>query len=739
MKTISIFRKILSMALVLAMIVLIIASCRKSDTIYPAVPPVSPLPAAPDAFSDRPLKMLSDYETSHHLAFPGHMIHQLGRGLAGGEVSTAWDVFKGIGTVIESVYNYQQGKQKQNQFQQVQNGLNSIQSQLTNMQTSNVAMISQLGIQIDNLESTLLNCSMNGLISNVNTAMGADNYRELGLFVNIAANWEKDSTNSSNIRLMNNAKDSAMSFANHIYNANDATSMTQTLTGFNTQMTTPLGNVGTGGGPANPLKAYAKTVIDALKVNSVARVLDEKQAKAAYLLVEQYFMSIMNYEFQAATVYVNAANMLDPTGINKLDSIFMASFAKKIFAQVHVFLPVVDFLVVNANEYRDEARFERDMQYEDQGLAPDTVFGPILARAQFMANILCAAVGQPYPVMCGSVITPETYGATAAGPMQFLIGGNSVTTTYDTAIASQLAYTKWVNGTCSPDNSWYINRLGTIGISDPGWSAQTYSISIPSARWSPIQVPSGHVTPQYFNPANLTYSPVKDSVHTMLFGYFAANWQWGEMFIDHWPTNPASGPSNFDFKPFNSKFSPGINNQMYTPFEVYASGVQLNWFMEGKFSNLSSTNRKLGWSGTMAQTKDEYIIVDGNYVDIQTGPNVPPGGTIQAWACYDVAYTMKGSGATFITVNIGTSDVKRTANGMSWYHIGSELTQTQWSGPVNVVNSDFKGPPLLINTAYQMGRQYYYQTQNVTAKTPGTISLSSSYQVVYSGYYNVPI
>lgn len=450
----------------------------------------------------------------------------------------------------------------------------------------------------------------------------------------------------------------------------------------------------------------------------------------------------MNYEFQAATVYVNATNMLDPNGTQKLDSIFMASFAKKIAAQVNVFLPVVDYLVVNANEYRDEARFEQDMQFEDQGIAPDTIFGPVLARAQFMANVLCAAVGILYPVMCGSVITPYTYGLNAPGSIQFLIGGQSLKTTYDTAIQSQLAYTKWTRsgstGTCEPDNMFYISRLGTIGHADPGWNAQTYPISIPSARWSPVITPSGNITPQYFNPSDLTHTSTPDSVHTILFGYFAANWMWGEMFIDQGPSSPASGPTYFDFKPYNSGLAAGTNNQMETPLEVYGSGGQLKYFMEGTFSNLNSSIRKQAWSGTMGLTKDYYIIVNGHYVMIQTSSVLPPNGTIQAWARYDVSYTMSGSGSTSITVNIGTSVPKRTYDGVSWYHIGNELTQTQYTG-ANVMHSDFKGPKLSTGTSYDMGIQFYYQTQNVTAKNPGTIKLVTSYQVVYSGYYNVPI
>ncbi|MCK9424294.1 MAG: hypothetical protein M0Q38_17040 [Bacteroidales bacterium] len=737
------FFKFISFALLLALIVIVVVSCRKKDTEYNPVPPgPTPPPATPDAFSNRPLNMLSEYEKSHHLAFPGHLIHQLGSGLVGGEASgsVTWDILKGIGDIVKDVYDYKSGKKKDNTFQQLQSGMNSIQSQITNMESTNFTMITQLGIQIDDLGSNFSTGAMSPLIYNVETEMGVNNNLQLGYYLNIGNQWEQDSTNSTNIYLMNTAKGEALAYAQGTLAASaSSTGMLYTLTGFNTQMIQPLA------GSANPVKAYAKTVVDALKVGAVARVLDANQALQAYQLVEQYFMTIINYEFQAATVYLNACNMVDSTGQNKMDSIFIAgTFAPQIISHAKIFLQVVDFLVVNANEYRDEARFERDMLFEDQGIAPDTIFGPVFARAQFLANLLCAAVGKPYPVMCGTVLTPYTYGVNPPGPMTFQIGGNPVTTTYDTTLQSQLAYTQWTRSgnTCisSPDNSWFINRLGTIGVADQGYDAQTYSISIPGARWSPIQTPSGHVTPQYFNPANLTYSPVKDSVHTILFLYFAANWQWGEMYIDHGPSTTASGPTYFDFYFYNTKMTQSLYPLLKTPVEGYGPTYPMSYPM-GQFSNLSSTIRKLGWSGTMLQTSYLYTIANGHYVDIQTGPNVLTNGTVQAWAFYNVEYTMKGTGTTFITVNIGTSDVKKTYNFAvePWYHIGSELTQTKWTGPVNVVNSEFKGPPLATNTNYQMGIQFFYQTEKVPENSPpGTISLTTSYQVVYSGYYSMP-
>jgi len=60
------------MALLLTLIVIVFVSCRKKDTEYnPAPPGPTPPPAIPDVFSNKPLHLLSEYEITNHLTFPG--------------------------------------------------------------------------------------------------------------------------------------------------------------------------------------------------------------------------------------------------------------------------------------------------------------------------------------------------------------------------------------------------------------------------------------------------------------------------------------------------------------------------------------------------------------------------------------------------------------------------------------------------------------------------------------------
>jgi len=146
--------------------------------------------------------------------------------------------------------------------------------------------------------------------------------------------------------------------------------------------------------------------------------------------------------------------------------------------------------------------------------------------------------------------------------------------------------------------------------------------------------------------------------------------------------------------------------------------------------------------GTTSTTGNYYVIVDGNLTKVKTGNNVPAtGGSVQAWAWYNVNYNMKGTGGNDLTVNIGTNRLEYTEWSSDYYDLAGDVVRTNWhdqSGSTTW-NSGFGWmTSLKTNTAYQPGIEYYYQTANLTTAAIASISMHSGYQFVYKGFFDVP-
>jgi hypothetical protein len=737
MKTKNLLKKIYSLAVPLMLILIVAVSCKRKEFDVVPVPPEPTPSATPVVFTNKPIRMMSDHEIANRNDFPGHVLHQVGTGLVGSEGPEPVNPFKEVGETLWEIYDYEH---TEHEFQQVNQGLNELINQVSILSSTITSMGEHLNIQIDNLTAYISSGDLNTQIGYVKTAMGSSTEDEFMYYSNTAAAWEADSLNPARIAQMNTLKAYAPTYANSVYHNVSSNSMANIIQAMNEDLCPTLG---TGN---NALKAYTKTVVSLTN----GKINDSTDAMNAYLLVESYFLTVINYQLQAATIMENACNLVDSTGILGYDTVFWNhSVVPQLSEEVNVFLSTVDYLVANIGEYRNQTRFQYDMQYADAGLAPDNLFTHVLARSQFIANLLYDALGLPYPVMCGHILTPSKYPSDPTQVLFVSIGSQS-TSAAPTQVLSQLPYTYWNNTTCHPDQTWNAYRYGVMGQYDQQWPTGKQSLVLSSAGgqtpWVHFVPITGSVTPLFYNPKNPSQTSLTQTAEcTIEFAYFSACWQWGYLLLSNSSTEfgwkKTSDGGAFDFETFNSGL---VGSTMSVPFAATGKNQNLSYQMTGiSFTNPNTTTGTMKATGTTGHTSDYYVIVDGNWIGVTTGSDMPAlGGTIQGWASYNVTYGMQGSGGVDLTVNIGTT--RPAENHYAWtgdeyYTVGGDVVRLNFHDQMNTVNQGFGASQnLQPNTNYQPGVQYYYQTANLSSAVPASITLNQAYQFVYGGYYNLP-
>jgi hypothetical protein len=438
-------------------------------------------------------------------------------------------------------------------FDEIKTQLEDIQGQIEGLNNTIKDMADKMNIDFTKLSAYISSIALNKQIAYVQTAMGGGSYNQLMFYPNVAARYQADSTNPQNKADMQDLKLHAHGFASNIYNDMSPASMTNVINNMN-QLLCPT--VGSG---ENALKDYAKTLLDECK----GKVNDSATAMRTYLMLESYFLKVVNYQFQAATVMVNACNMIDHNGQHSYAATFWNSEMGRIIpAEVDVFLSTVDYMVANLSEYRDTNRFVHDMDYVYYGIAPDNMFFHVLARSRFLANMLYEASGSPRPIICGSIMVPHIYNTNASNPdkpdpLNIKIGP-SLVQSKGTKYSSIIPYTCWdAANTCYPDNNWDFHNFGTAA-SDTTWSGTPQTIQVMSSSstspWPHSVDISWAITPLYYNPADPSQtSTTRTADCSFQFAYCYENWQWGFMLLSN-TSRMSQLPSPFDLNHYEPTF-----------------------------------------------------------------------------------------------------------------------------------------------------------------------------------------
>jgi len=726
--------------LVMLMLILVMACRKKNDDPTPTPTPTPPSPPEnPNAFAPRNLHLMTDYELSAGMRFPGYSNRIMHKGMIGEDVPDVINPLKELGTTLWDIHDYET---TQNDFAQVENELNNISTQ-----------ISQLANEVNSYGNEIL-----GQIDLMTTLLEASNIQQYKVdiqnywyfnpgpwsnymaFQQAAAAYKRNPTNPDTINLMKAAQANVSTWATQA-TADDLWSDISNLQG----QINLSGNTGI-------LSQFVQT----LSQHAQGSYPDSAMAMKYYLMLEGYFLTLLNIQGYAETMIINIDNVLDTTG-NTAKNDFKNKYAVKITPEVDAFLYAVDYLITNISDYRTSSHFQNDMEYKNSGIAPFNVFLHATARAQFVANMIYEGLGLEYPKMCGYVLTPYNY-TNGNSPivnsfsLTFNNGGQvaNMSATANT-YQSQIPYPFWEaqdgsNAYVGADNNWNVYRFGTLGQTDPvTWNTGEIQVTVadngnkyfPWAHYAPIQ---GNVKTMFYNPTNpdLPPTPSAQGSNTMQFGFFSLNWQWGHLFLSDLTRQGWQHSNSFKFNLFNPDLNP-TNSLPSTP-GVGTSDWQNDFHNQGLTGvvvNYNNIGGCMEMYGTTIETQYYYLAFDfiyQNAIQAHSDPANLINADLQAWACYDAKYS---NGSTSdnndLWVSIGTNIFSFGPEYSNWnickndhYH----NQQNQWMGNMGILTGNNR------NVTMQPSIQWITQSFQMPA-APINVQLNFGFQMVYTGFFLV--
>lgn len=686
---------------------------------------------------------MSEYELTHQIDFPVHILKLMGNEIVQGEGSKIVTILRMAAKTLSAIHKYKDTKAK---FKEIDQGFSQIQEEIAQLQEEIVELGQQLNLDISELEQFYTSGIMNTYFTDIASVMDSSTHNGLRYYSSEGARYQAGQITEQE---MNQDTALARSFAFEVYMASPQFAVCNWSEQLHALICPPSGFP-----QNNALTTYANVIIQKATPQGLS---DSASMMKLYLLLENYFLQVVNNQFQCVTVWTNACNFYDTTG-HQAELYYKGTFTTDIKQEINAFLNTVDYMMVNLGEYRTTTRFKNDMDYFANGLAPDNVFIHVLARAQFVANLLYDALGIAAPVMCGHILTPYNYTngtLPVVSTVSVKIDGGSKTsllTSQANVIAGQLPYTYWVGGDpaiCHPDNNWSVYRFGTPGVPDSGWQTSPCTLVIEDndnirTPWVHYIDIKGKVTPLFYNPRNpsqtsKTYTPECN----VEFAYFSALWPWGFF----WMTNSEGywhRTGYFDFFSFNDDF---LLCSTYAPPVAGSLGstAKLDAFFpqtDAEFYYDVNTPWDMELNGNTASTPYYYLVADNYYCNVKTGGELPAiKGYLKAWGTYTVYYNMKGIQGDLIRIDMGLGIDKKQYPHCQYptYKIQGNVVSALYISQAGVYNTGLGlSSDLSPNYGYQPGVQYFYQTLNLPEAVPAEIYFSQCFQMVYGGMYSFP-
>ncbi|MDF1547735.1 MAG: hypothetical protein P1P88_07920 [Bacteroidales bacterium] len=741
--------------LLFILLIMLAVSCRR-DFDDPSPEEIPPFEfeddGDPAVFPDDPADII--WQDFPEAAFPANEIKELGEGL------NLEKFFEGleIGGLIFEIYDYFHTEAR---FDEIDDKLNDIEKQIDELEDK----MDQLEKEIDNINQNINDLAttdetiaIDGITSDIEIAYGDLNIDGFMFYSTMAKAYQENPTNQSNIDQMAYLKSYIPTYVHKIYPGDPGSSMAN----LNHKIYTYLcAGVLT---DHNALHAYAKTLV----VKSEGQLIDSTRAMNTYLYLESYFLKIVNYQFQAATIYMNAAHFLDSTRTLGFEKQYWKSFSKDITEEIEYFQQMVDYLTVNMAEYRDKQRFVNDMQYANVGLAPDHIFNSVYARSQFVANMLYSALGIKPPVVSGHILIPARYttdGSASSPSFNLSIGASNIVATASNPIYSMIPYTYWQNQTCHPDNKWVVYRFSTD--TNIVWPDVTQDIKVLSPPWPSNGIAKGSVTALYYNPRNPSQtSKVKTDSCTFQFGYFSANWQWGYLYLSQNADNDAWGRNS------TYLYTKHYNRQIYDYPGVYfwptvplGGNTSKQHSSDGGFHFTDSKaidfyhNSNFSADGTMQAvgtrtnadkkaTKHDYYFIIADYLirnvktsaDIPTNKNNKTKTSLQAWGAVDGYCNTSSTHPSKLIASMGTECDHFDNGDTRAKNLKGDVFENTFTSSSSNPSYNYFGTSDIneSNTYDQAGFGYYFEEKYDKKKTsalPLKIVMNFYYQFIYTGTY----
>lgn len=750
--------KKLKLVVTAGLLLVVLVACRK-NSLGPYTEPESvytPMAKTNNTLMlDKPVNILSSYEIKNKRPFRGRALAKLGNGMVGAGGEITWAAFEFVSKALWEAFDFHKTKAN---FADISNQISGIQGQISEIEAELEYNRKQFKFEIDQTKAYLQSSDLEVQFDYVEEAMSP--YLQSGLLymTNIAKAYQADSLNPVNIKNMEAMKTLLQPLAKwRIYQAQGNGTMPLAISIMKSLICPASGqDVG-----VNALKSVAQTLIPLCQ----GQVTDSISAMNAYSLLEGYFLKVVNYQLQAAIVYANYCNVIDPTG--KYASTFWGAYVQGVIPEeVDKFLEQVDYLAVNLSEYRTEHQYMHDMRYLSYGIAPDNLFYNVYARSQFLANLLYAVSLKSYSRINCHILLPRRYTTDGSAPndpvsLTMKIGQETAISKVSRQI-SQIPYTYWKTTTteqqCYPDHEWIIHKISTAASnSDLEPAPKTIEIisndSITPWYHSAKSLMTT-IKPLYYNPFSPTQtSATKTDSCTFQFGYCAASWYWGHMLLVNnnrtispgYPKNVWPG-SEFDVHHYDNgkgnvagvtppKAVKYLEEKKIKPYETYSP-----------FS-FDFRNGKMTASGMIGVSPigdyEDFCLVDsrsGSF-GVSTSSQFPPSknldnlNAVEAWGSYSGYFNGWSGQSPHLIISVGTHSHHEGGYG---YQVGDILYDefSDFPSPL-IFEPKFARKILESSTDYDPGFQYFYTTKNTKKNVEGELSIDYCEQFIYTGLYEL--
>jgi hypothetical protein len=507
--------------------------------------------------------------------------------------------------------------------------------------------------------------------------------------------------------------------------------------------------------------------------SNIANPTSQDSVMNTYLLLEKYFLTLYCYQLKGLLILQNADNVLDsmnpnPPNPSTFSNYMDSRFKPWIMDELLAYNNAVNYLVVSMVDYRTKDQFNSDNNYLATGIAKDSVYYQVLARARILTVQILNSYGYDEGGLYGKIIVPANYlgsGTTATPevsptvtptfspapfptPLVNLAGSSTPAplTQKMTTYRSIFPYPSWCGNYVSCDNNWTVADLYNTDLPSGTYTLTLNDGGLSITPWNHSNTQLGSGTVMYYCPNGNSskYPPTSQptDTNTVKFGFFSGRWNFGyEVFsngpFSYWNISDAKFQFTWDAT-ICTLTNPGLFNLADSTKPEYFSTDFATYLYPyaGNTSPTGLVNKMGSYQDTFSDTKNEpwftgYKIYLRYFMAPAASNIYPQGlnGEVNATWFYNVTGGLNG-----------TLDTSKPDNYATNYGVYSEDNVTQ--NILYLVNENNNlGSSLSWNDVKQTtltpGHEYDLKTTCYYLNNPtGTYSqyLQWYLQIVYSGY-----
>ncbi len=725
----------------LAGCLLITSSCRKKDMADSGQVTPPDNTTVPPVFNNAQPKIMSNFEVSNNASMQGHLLTTSMNSIPWEDIGEGVMSIFGIGMGIFDIVTWIDGYKVYEEEMKQMGQMNSELDQLHVQDSLLGAGITKLAIQLNYSTSLIMNQINNatamGYISDIQTRFGNQDHNGLRYYSLAGAKYQNHVTGYDSAYMSGPLHANLTSFQN----INTTTPYVDNdFNGLNLLMCPVLPM------DTSCLMTFAKLLVNQSALRGMDTIDSKDFIMNNYLLLENYFFTLINYQFQAATIKANVLISIDTL---QAQSFVMNTAVPVFLAETDVFLQAATYLLLNVADYRSNARWGKDIQFAAISMAPNPDIFDALARAQFRVAEIYQALDVQNQVVYGSIIAPKSF-CTSSPLVQ--VGSNPPLPPEFPVqeFRGIIPYTLWSGTQATFGNTWDIYNYNLPASSGSG--AQNVSVN---PTWPHLSQGPGYgtITPLWYNPRNPDEtSAVKTDSCILQFASFSLAWQWGTLMTDYLTTSVGLDNGNM-YANFTGSYpgsgqecpmcgNPKSSDSMKAPFIAQWHTNQVKWENVQKDAQRYYSSISGGYSpfhyilqaNMQAYSSGAEFLYDQVTVPVSI-PGVPSNGGFSMYASYSTTLQLNPWPSSLQNVNfkIGSTILNCkdscTCTTLPSYISNGNVVNVGQIGSSGIGSSPPQGPG-----QYHPGFQYWFTINNSGVTTGTTVQVYMNAQIVFTGY-----